>query len=359
MSVRLGEFQSSSRGAWLAGFWPVTVLLAIASLPVFLDGYSTFQLAMVANYALALLGIVVLTGYCGQISLGQGAFFGLGAYIMAALVSKCEISYLLAVPVAGAVSFVLGAAFSFPALRLKGIYLALATFALAVAFPQLLRHPVLEPVTGGVLGIALGAPEPPSLFPISSEHWVFLISLFTLALAVYATGGLLYSRIGRAFIAIRDNPIAAAAMGINLPAYKALAFAFSALLTGVAGALSAIAVQYVAPDSFNMFLSITLLIGAVVGGLGSIGGVVIGALFIQFTPNLAAAISKSAPGMLYGLALILIVIFLPEGGASLFTRALGLRRKKTSEASHPMPAPAAFPGEAAASGPRGGGSASL
>jgi branched-chain amino acid transport system permease protein len=223
----------------------------------------------------------------------------------------------------------------------------------------LLRHPVLEPVTGGVLGIALGAPEPPFLFPISSEHWVFLISLFTFALAVYASGGLLYSRIGRAFIAIRDNPIAAAAMGINLPAYKALAFAFSALLTGVAGALSAIAVQYVAPDSFNMFLSITLLIGAVVGGLGSIGGVVIGALFIQFTPNLAAAISKSAPGMLYGLALILVVIFLPEGGASLFTRALGLRRKKTSGASQPMPAPAAFPGEAAASSPRGGGSASL
>lgn len=298
----------------------IIVLIGLSLLPLRVTGYGTFQLTMLINHAIALLGIVVLTGYCGQISLGQGAFYGIGAYVAAILIDKGEISYLLALPVAGVVSFVFGALFSLPALRLKGLYLALATFALAIAFPHLLKHAFFEEWTGGVLGIALMPPEAPSFLRVGTDHWLFLLALLSAALALFATLGLLRSRVGRAFIAIRDNPIAAVAMGIDLPRYKALAFAFSAMLTGIAGALSAITVQYVAPDSFTMFLSITLLVGAVIGGVNSLWGVIFGALFIQFVPNFADQISKSAPWMIYGVALILVVVFLPDGVSSLFQR---------------------------------------
>ncbi|WP_291960933.1 branched-chain amino acid ABC transporter permease [Chelatococcus sp.] len=335
------------------------VFAGLALLPLVVSGYGTFQLTMLMNYAIAILGIIVLTGYCGQISLGQGAFYGLGAYVAAILIDKAHVSYLLALPLAALTTFLFGALFSLPALRLKGLYLALATFSLALAFPQLLKHPAIEGLTGGVLGIALMPPEAPSFLPLTADHWLYLIALLSAAFALFATLGLLRSRIGRAFIAIRDNPIAAVAMGVDLPRYKALAFAFSAMLTGAAGALSAITVQYVAPDSFTMFLSITLLVGAVIGGVNSVWGVIFGALFIQFVPNVADQLSKSAPWMAYGLALILVVVFLPDGVSSLFRRLFdhlfpNMAQRQTGPCGLPgldnpgtaaRPAPAASPSQ--------------
>lgn len=301
-------------------------VLAFSCVPYVLDGYKTFQLTMLLSYATALLGIVVLTGWCGQFSLGQGAFYGFGAYMAAILIDKASLHYLLAIPAAALASFFIGALVSLPALRLKGIYLALTTFALAVAFPQLLKHPGLESITGGVLGLSVTLPPSPEIAGLTQDHWLFLVGLAATVIAFIVTAGLLRGPVGRAFVAISDNPTASVAMGISLQRYKVLAFAFSSMLTGIAGAVSALAVRYVAPDSFSMFLSVTLLVGAVVGGVRSIWGVAFGAIFMLYAPNLANQISESAPWAVYGAALILVVIFIPDGIASLFGRIARRRR---------------------------------
>ncbi len=310
----------------------VAVLLAIACvLPFVVSNYRTFQLTLVLVYAIALLGLNILTGYNGQISLGHGAFYAIGAYSAAVLMDRLGAPYWAPLPAAGAVCLVAGFLFGLPALRLEGLYLALATFALGVSMPQLLKYHHLEKWTGGVQGIVIAKPEPPFGLPINPDQWLYL---FTLAVAVvmFVLGwNLLRGRVGRALIAIRDQHIAAEAMGINSALYKSLAFGVSAMYTGIAGALGAIAVQYVAPDSFTIFLSLVFLVGIVVGGLASISGALYGALFIQFVPNVADEISKAAPWAIFGLFLIGFVYLMPAGVAGavrmLLLRLWGKRAK--------------------------------
>src|SRR5690606_6029870 len=255
------------------------------------------------------LGLNILTGYNGQISLGHGAFYAVGAYTAAVLMELGGVSYWLTLPIAAVICFAVGYLMGFPALRLEGHYLALATFALAVAMPQLLKWDLLEPWTGGVQGIVLMKPEPLFTFSLfgqkfNEDRWLYFVCLLVMLLMFWFARNLLKGRVGRALIAIRDHPTAAAAMGVNLPVFKSLAFGVSAAYTGVAGALGAIVVAFVAPDSFNALLSITFLVGCVVGGLASIHGAIFGALFIQFIPNVADQISKSAPWAVYGIFLI-------------------------------------------------------
>ena len=315
---------------WSPG-WTAAVLalvLAAAALPFFASNYRVFQYTMVLIYAIALLGLNILTGYNGQISLGHGAFYAIGAYVTAVLMDKFGVPYWACIPVAGAVCLVAGFLFGLPALRLEGVYLALATFALGVALPQLLKYKHLEEWTGGVQGIILTKPEPPfaSLFglPLNADRWLYLFTL-AVAVAMFVIGwNLLRGRVGRALVAIRDQPIAAASMGIDNSLYKSLAFGVSALFTGVAGALGAIAVAFVAPDSFTIFLSISLLVGMVVGGLASITGAIWGALFIQFVPNLADHVSKAAPWAIYGALMIVFMYVMPTGIAG----ALRLARQR-------------------------------
>ena len=292
----------------------LAVLIALAcALPFLVSNYRTFQFTLVLVYAIALLGLNILTGYNGQISLGHGAFYAVGAYVAAILMDKFGVPYWLTLPVAGVVCFVVGFLFGRPALRLEGLYLALATFALGVSMPQLLKYKHFEHWTGGVQGIVIIKPDPPFGLKLSADQWLYF---FTLAVtgAMFVLGwNLLRGRVGRALVAIRDHPTAAAAMGIDTALYKSLAFGVSAMYTGVAGALGAIAVQFVAPDSFTILLSITLLVGMVVGGLASIGGAFFGALFIQFVPNLADQISKAAPWAIYGVFLIGFMFVMPMG----------------------------------------------
>ena len=292
------------------------VLLVVAcALPFILSNYRTFQMTLVLVYAIALLGLNILTGYNGQISLGHGAFYALGAYCTAILMDRWGVPYWATIPVAGAVCLAAGFVFGLPALRLEGLYLALATFALGVATPQLLKYHLLEKWTGGVQGIVIMKPAPPFGLPLNPDQWLYF---FTLAIAagMFILGyNLIRGRIGRALVAIRDQHIAAEAMGINNALYKSLAFGVSAMFTGVAGALGAVAVQFVAPDSFNIFLSIVFLVGIVVGGLASISGALYGALFIQFVPNLADEISKAAPWAIFGVFMIGFVYLMPTGVA--------------------------------------------
>ncbi len=295
------------------------LLLAACALPFMLSNYRTFQATMVIIYAIALLGLNILTGFNGQISLGHGAFYAIGAYVAAVLMDKYGVPYWASVPLAGAVCLLAGFLFGLPALRLEGIYLALATFALGVALPQLLKYKHFENWTGGVQGIVLSKPDPPieSLLGLrlNPDRWLFLFALFV-AIVMFVLGwNLLRGRVGRALIAIRDQPIAASTMGINTALYKSLAFGVSAMYTGIAGALGAIAVAFVAPDSFTIFLSITLLVGIVIGGLASISGALWGALFVQFVPNIADQISKAAPWLIYGAFMILFMYVMPTGVA--------------------------------------------
>jgi branched-chain amino acid transport system permease protein len=291
------------------------LLLAACALPFILSNYHTFQITLVLVYAIALLGLNILTGYNGQISLGHGAFYAIGAYVAAILMDKFGVPYWLTVPVAGVVCLAAGFLFGLPALRLEGLYLALATFALGVSMPQLLKYQHLEKWTGGVQGIVILKPDPPFGLPVNQDQWLFFFTL-AVALAMFVLGwNLLRGRVGRSLIAIRDQPIAAEAMGVNNALYKSLTFGVSAMYTGVAGALGAIAVQFVAPDSFTIFLSISLLVGIVIGGLASISGAVYGAIFIQFVPNIADQISKAAPWAIYGVFLIGFMYLMPVGVA--------------------------------------------
>jgi branched-chain amino acid transport system permease protein len=315
---------------WVAAM--VLVVLAACVLPFVVSNYRVFQFTMVLIYAIALLGLNILTGYNGQISLGHGAFYAIGAYATAILMERFGIPYWLCIPAAGAICLLAGFLFGLPALRLEGAYLALATFALGVALPQLLKYKHLEEWTGGVQGIILMKPEPPiaSVFglKLNPDRWLFLFTLLVTVVMFVIGWNLLRGRVGRALVAIRDHPIAASTMGIDNALYKSLAFGVSAMFTGVAGALGAIAVAFVAPDSFTIFLSIILLVGMVVGGLASITGAFWGAMFIQFVPNFADQISKAAPWAIYGALMILFMYVMPTGISGALRLAwLRLRRR--------------------------------
>jgi branched-chain amino acid transport system permease protein len=292
--------------------WALPVLIVVAlALPFMLSNFRLFQFTLVFVNAIALLGLNVLTGYNGQISLGHAAFYAVGAYTTAIMIDKWSVPYALTIPVAGLLCLVAGFLFGIPALRLEGLYLALATFALSLAVPQILKY--FEHWTGGSQGIVLSKPDPPFGLPITPDQWLYFLTLAILLLLFWLAANLLAGRTGRAIVAIRDHPIAAQAMGIDTALYKSLTFGVSAAYTCVAGSLSALVIAFVAPDAFDVFLSITFLVGIVVGGLASISGAIFGALFIQFVPIWAQDISKAAPWAIYGGVLILFMYVMPLG----------------------------------------------
>jgi branched-chain amino acid transport system permease protein len=291
------------------------LFLILVLVPLAATNFVTFQITMLLIYAIAILALNILTGSSGQFSLGQSAFFAIGAYTSAVLVEQGGVNYLLTLPIAAAVCFVTGFLFGLPALRLSGVYLALATFALATAMPQLLklRYFYFEPWTGGVQGMVTSKPDAPLGLPISPDTWLYYLTL-AFSLAIYAAAtNLLSSRTGRAMMAIRDNEIAASAMGIDVALYKTLAFGISAAATGIAGALGAIAVQFVAPDGYTFQLSIALFLGMVVGGVGWLPGSIAGSAFIVFVPNIAESISKGLSGAVFGFLIILVIFVIPRG----------------------------------------------
>ena len=291
----------------------VLVLAAALALTFVLSDYRLFKLTMVVVYAVAILGLTIVTGFNGQISLGHGAFYAIGAYVAAILMSVYDVPYWATLPVAAVVCAAFGFLIGLPALRLGGLYLALTTFALAVATPQILKHRAFEAWTGGVQGIVIEKPDPPFGLPLSPDQWLYLFTLAIGCVMFLLVWNLRRGRIGRAMVAIREHALAAEAMGINIAMLKTRTFAVSALFTGVAGALGAVAIQFVAPDSFSFFLSITLFVGLVVGGVASIGGVLFGALFVEFVPDLADSVSKAAPGAVYGVLLIAVLYLMPAG----------------------------------------------
>ena len=286
-------------------------------------GTSLLVLAVLLIYGIAVLALNILTGGSGQFSLGQSAFYAVGAYTSAILMEHAGMNYALTLPIAGIICFGFGFLFGQPALRLSGVYLALATFALATAMPQLLKLGFFEHWTGGVQGLVVTKPDAPSSVSsiynffsgkaMSQDMWLYYFTL-VITIGIYiASINLLRSRSGRAFMAIRDNEIAASAMGVNVALYKTLAFGVSAGITGVAGGLGAIAVQFVAPDGYTILLAISLFLGMVVGGVGWLPGSFVGSAFIIFVPNIAEGISKGLSGAVFGVLLFLVIFLVPHG----------------------------------------------
>jgi len=301
----------------------LVMLVLLLLVPLFVKNFIIFQLTQLLYLGLAVLALNILTGGSGQFSLGQSAFYAVGAYTSAILMEHANMNYALTLPIAGIICFAFGFLFGKPALRLSGVYLALATFALATAMPQLLKLGFFEHWTGGVQGLVVTKPDAPSSIssiynflsgrPMSQDMWLYYFTL-VITIGIYiASVNLLRSRSGRAFMAIRDNEIAASAMGVDVAKYKTLAFGVSAGITGVAGGLGAIAVQFVAPDGYTILLSIALFLGMVVGGVGWLPGSIVGSAFIIFVPNIAEGISKGLSGAVFGVLLFLVIFLVPHG----------------------------------------------
>src|ERR1700741_4602695 len=230
--------------AWRYRYWllltVLPLLLSAGGKAGFVSNFQFLQISLAIVYAIAVLGLILLTGFNGQISLGHGAFFAVGAYTAAILIDQAGWPFWATLPVAALVCFIVGYLFGLPALRLEGHYLALATFALAVAVPQILKYRHIEPLTHGVMGINVFKSDPPFGLPLSNDQWMFLVVLALAVLMFWIARNLLDSRTGRALVAIRDHSMAASTMGVNVPHYKAVMFGISALYTGVAGAMHGI-----------------------------------------------------------------------------------------------------------------------
>jgi branched-chain amino acid transport system permease protein len=277
------------------------------------QSYPLYVLTQVMIYGIAIMGLNLLTGYTGQVSLGHGAFFALGAYCTAILVSQFGWPYYLGMPASIGLCYVVGFLFGFPALRLPMLYLALSTFAVAVVTPQTLKWKRIEWLTGGVQGILLDRPAFPDAL-MEHADWVIMVCVASCALTAFLLARrILDSQFGRLIDASRDQPLAASAGGIDVTAIKTQMFGVSAAYTGLAGALGVFATQFASPENFPFFLSVSLLVGSFVGGLRSLGGAFIGAAFIVLTPNFAESISKSAPSLIFGLALMAVVFIAPNG----------------------------------------------
>lgn len=309
-------------------FWYGTLMLVLLAAPWLIAEYWLAQLTFVMIYAIAGLGLMLLAGFTGLFSLGHAAFLGVGAYTQAVL-TNAGLPFPIALACAAALSAAVGLVVGLPALRVKGIYLGMATLSFGFIVEEVFAR--WESVTGGNAGIHIKAPDMFGWKLASGESFYFLCLLITVA-ATLAILNLLRSPTGRAFVAIRDSEISAQSMGIHLARYKTLSFALSAALAGVAGALYAHKLQFISPDQFNILQSIDLLLMIVIGGVGSVHGAFLGAIFLISMPQvigltkdyLPAAIGQ-APGLqaaVYGMVLIAFVLFEPLG---LYGRWLKIR----------------------------------
>jgi branched-chain amino acid transport system permease protein len=356
-------FFAAKVGVVLAG------AVVIALLPRFMGELRLQEFTFVAIYFIALLGLNILTGYNGQITLGHGAFMGVGAYVAALLMlgeTNLEMLTLqdapdwlplgdgmrpvFTLPLAGLVTGLIGIAFGVPALRLAGVSLALATFAVAVSLPIVARR--FDEITGGGGGLVLPLPSTPFGWDISVRHWLYYEAWGAAAVLFVIAWLLVRGRTGRGWRSIRDGEIAAVSSGVNPALYKTLAFGVSSAYAGVAGALLAIEASYVNPDTFPVSLSVLLLASAVIGGLGSLTGVIFGALVLEYLPIYSQdppfgtfELSTQAPSVVFGAALIVIMLLIPGGFAGLLRRIGALLQRPLGGRRLPDEALAATPAE--------------
>lgn len=320
------------------GFLVLATLVAIV--PRIVGDFTVYEFAIVGMYFIALLGLSILTGYSGQISLGHGAFMAVGGYTTAILsvdgIYGHEIRDLWTIPIAGLVAGVAGLLVGVPALRLSGLYLALITFGIAVSFPQLPKK--FDHFFGGTTGKVLNLVKAPFGLDTTPNRWLYYLTWSIALVLLAAAWALLRGKPGRALQAIRDSEVAAASSGVNPATYKTLAFGISAFYAGVAGSLYVMSKAYMNPDVFPIILSVYLVAALAVGGLGSLVGLIAGAALIYVLQNRADDVTRwinhlpvldldpkqpGMPSVVFGVVLIAVMLLLPTGAGGLLRRLLG------------------------------------
>jgi branched-chain amino acid transport system permease protein len=319
-------FQSKFVKFWLTLFFVLLIMI-----PFVADAYILYVANLIGFAIIGAVGLNILTGFTGQISLGHAAFVGVGGYTAAILITRLNFSFWLALPCAGFVAAIAGLIIGIPSLRVKGLYLCMATLAAQFIFEYIFIH--WEPMTQGIRGINVPAPAIFG-FILNTEKRFYYLTLVVVIVAVTYARNLIRSRVGRAFVAIRDRDLAAEIMGISLFRYKLTAFAISSFYAGVAGALWVSFMRIVTPDHFPFHLSIQYLAMVIVGGMGSVLGSIFGAIFMVLTPELlnvmSTSLSKMVPAMgqlfiplkevVFGALIVLFLIFEPLGLAEIWRR---------------------------------------
>ena len=307
--------------------WAVVAVVAIVA-PYVVDDYQVFQLARLTTTALAVASLVLLTGWSGQVSAGHGAFFGVGAYATAILIVKAELPWPVAVILATLVSFAAGLLTGLPALRIRGISLALITLVLAVLLPAVIVR--FESLTGGSTGMAIPPVSTPAGIQLSGAQFFYLVTLVVLAAVLVLLALVCRGRTGRALAALRDQPLMAITAGVPTARLSLLVFGTSGAVAGLGGALNALAIQSVVPDSYSFTVSLALLTGAVVGGVRSWAGALIGAVFVVYVPQVVSdsvgdSLSSNWTQVVYAVLLLLVLYLAPQGLAGLGTRLAAIR----------------------------------
>jgi branched-chain amino acid transport system permease protein len=310
--IRLFKYKSTF-------FWYLVLVSLCLLMPLILNDYFLSQLSFICMYSIASVGLMLLTGYTGQVSMGHAAFFGIGAYTSAVLTNN-GLPFVVALPCAGILAGLVGIIIGLPALRLAGLYLAIATMGFGFIVEEVMVR--WEKLTNGNMGMIV---DPPSIggYWFDTETRFYYLTLFLLILVILAARNILRSSTGRAMIAIRDSEVAAQAMGISLAKFKTMAFAISAFFTGIAGSLYAHKLTFINPESFTIILSIEFLAMIIIGGLGSIHGAIFGTIFVIFLPQVIVMTKGYLPkyiadqtgleAALYGLMIILFILFEPMG----------------------------------------------
>lgn len=286
------------------------VVCVAAVVPLLFPPFTNFTLSLVMTYAVVGMGLNLLTGYSGQISIGHNVFVAVGAYTAAIMVERGH-HYLLAIPVAVVISFVIGYLVGLPALRLQGLQLALVTLALAIILPSVIKR--FDGITNGHAGITFALGDPPAWTGLAEDQWIYYLCLVIAVLAFVGLRRMTSGRMGRTLIAVRDYETVARSQGVRSSRIKTQAFAISGAYGGLAGVMYAYLVQYVSPDSFGLMMAISFITMIVVGGLGTTVGAVLGAFFIQYVPAWSSGIDQSAGGLSYGAALVIFMFVMPFG----------------------------------------------
>jgi branched-chain amino acid transport system permease protein len=285
--------------------------LVLVGLPLVIPEYQTFQFTGVMTYAVAALGLNLITGYVGQVSLGHNAFFALGSYAAVLSVIHLGVSDIVAVLVAAVVTFVGGLLAGYPAKRLRGLYLALITLILAVSVVPLIKQ--FKSYTGGAAGLLVDKPVPPAWFHLGQDTWIYYMVLVFTVLVFWLVRNFVGGSNGRALAGIREAELAASSMGVDVNRLKVIMFGVGSMLAGIGGALATLTVGFIGPDSFTLMLSIGFLAAIVVGGLGTIWGALVAGLFLQFVPSYASDLGQALSGAVYGGILIACMTLMPRG----------------------------------------------
>lgn len=306
------------------------VVLLIAA-PAIMPKYRIFQFTGVMAYAVAALGLNLITGYVGQVSLGHNAFVALGAYSAALSVTHLNVNYLVSVLVAAVVTFAVGILAGFPAQRVRGLYLALITLVLAVSVAPFIKY--FKAYTGGMAGLSIDRPIAPEWSGLTQDAWIYYVVLVFTVISFYLIRNFVSGSTGRALSGVRESELAASSMGVDVNRHKVLVFGIGSMLAGVGGSLFNFSIGFIAPDSFNLSLSIGFLAAIVVGGLGTIWGALVAGLFLQFVPSYASDISEALSGAVYGGILITCMFVMPKGIIGSLMRTISDRREAAQPAN--------------------------